>query len=89
MTGDFSLLGDPLPETSGKRGQPPHIKTEKSRNKIRLLLALEWTNTRIARAFKTTGATRRKYYFRALRQRAEARPALEANAKMIAYRAAI
>ncbi len=39
MTGDFGLLGDPIPETWGKRGRPPHRPTENNRNKIRLLLA--------------------------------------------------
>ena len=69
MIGNFGLLGDPIPETWGKRGRPPRIPTENIRNKMRLLLALGWTNTRIARVLRITGATRRKYYFRQLRQR--------------------
>ena len=73
MTGDFDLLGDPIPKNWGERGRPPHFQTEKKRNKIRYLLALGWTNTRIARALNITGAPRRKYYFRQLRQRDEAR----------------
>ena len=43
----FDLLGDPIPERWGKRGRPPHIPIERNRNKIRLLLALGWTNLRI------------------------------------------
>ena len=64
MTGCFDLLGGPIPENWGKCGRPPHILTERNRNKFTLLLALGRTNTRIARALGITGATLRKYYFR-------------------------
>ena len=50
MTGDFDLLGDPIPKNWGERGRPPHIPTEKKCNKSRLLLAFGWTNRRIAQA---------------------------------------
>ena len=63
MTGDFQgccdLLGDPIPENWGKRGRPPHIPTERNRNKIRLLLALGWTKARITRALRIIGKTSR------------------------------
>ncbi len=26
MTGEFDLLGDPIPENRGKRGRPPHVR---------------------------------------------------------------
>ena len=75
MTVEFDLLGDPIPENWGKRGRPPHVTTERNCNKIRVLLALGWTNSRIAQALRITGKTLSKHYFRELRQRDEARPA--------------
>ncbi len=72
MTGDFDLPGDPTPENWGQRGRPAHIPAERNRNKIRLLLAIGLTNTRIARALGSTGATLGKHYFR-VRWRADAK----------------
>ena len=72
----YDLLGDPVPTNFGQRGRPPHVPTEENRQKVRLLLAFDWTNQRIARALRITGKTLRKHYFRELRQRDEARPAL-------------
>jgi len=69
MTEYLDLLGDP----GAKRGRPPHIQTGKKRNKIQYLLALGWTNTRVAHALRITGAARRKYYFRQPCPRDEAR----------------
>ncbi len=78
MTGDFDLLGDPIQETWGKRGRPPHIPTQRNRCKIRLLFGLSWVDNQIARALRITIATLRKHYFAELRTREEACPALEA-----------
>ncbi len=64
MTDVFDLLGDPIPERLGKRGRPPHIPTERNRHKIRLLLAIGWTEARITRALRIIGKTLAKYYFR-------------------------
>lgn len=72
MTGDFYLLGGPIPESWGKCGRPPHIPIEQNSNEIRLLLSLWWTNNRIARAIRITGATLKKHYFR-VRWRADAK----------------
>ena len=69
MTVEFDLLSDPIPENFGKRGRPPHILTPENRNKVRLLLPFDWTDSRIAQALRITGATLRKHYFRELRQR--------------------
>ncbi len=55
-----------------------HTPTERNRNKIRLLLARGWTNTRIAQALRNTSATLGKHYFRELHQRDEVLPALKA-----------
>lgn len=88
MGGDIDLLGDPVPENFGRRGRPAHIPTGENCNKIRLLLAFGWSNKRIAAALRITGATLRKHYFRELRQREEARPALEAKTIMLLYTSA-
>ena len=84
----YDLLGDPVPANFGRRGRPPHVATAENRQKVRLLLAFDWTNARIAKALRITGKTLRKHYFRELRQRDEARPALEANARMMLYKSA-
>ncbi len=63
LTSIFDLLGDPISENWGKRGRPPQIPAESNHNKIRLLLALGWTNTRTVWALSITGATPSKYYF--------------------------
>ncbi|HEX9768418.1 MAG TPA: hypothetical protein VGA50_04505 [Kiloniellales bacterium] len=75
----FDLLGDPIPENWASRGRPPHIPTARNRVKVRLLLAEGRTKVYIARALRITKETLTKHYFVELRQRAEARPALEAE----------
>tara|TARA_R110002110_G_scaffold115958_5_gene287236 strand:+ start:2500 stop:2967 length:468 start_codon:yes stop_codon:yes gene_type:complete len=85
---DFDLLGDPIPANHGKRGRPPHIPTEQNRNKIRLLLAFDWTDTQLAKALRITKATLNKHYFAELRARDEAKPALQANHLQMVYQAA-
>lgn len=78
MSENFDLLGDPIPEGWGKRGRPQHIATRENRNKVVLLLALGWSNERIAAAIGITPPTLRKNYFRELKVRAEARDRMEA-----------
>lgn len=75
---EFDLLGDPIPEGHGRRGRPPHLVTEASRNKVMMLLALGWTNDRIARALGITAPTLRKSYRSELKARDEARDRLDA-----------
>lgn len=77
MPENFDLLGDPIPEGFGKRGRPPHLPTQKNRNKVMLLQALDWSAERIAKALGITTPTLRKHYFRELRARAEARQRVE------------
>ena len=59
----FDLLGDPILEGFGKRGRPPHIPTEKNRNKIMILLAQGWIDQRISSALGITVPTLRKHFF--------------------------
>lgn len=79
MSGDFDLLGDPIPEGFGRRGRPQHLPTERNRNKVMMLLAFGWVDDRIARALSITRPTLRKHYFRELRVRDEARDRLDAG----------
>jgi len=79
MSANFDLLGDPIPDGWGKRGRPPHVATEKNRNKVMMLLALGWNNERIAAALSITAPTLRKNYFRELKVREAARDRLDAS----------
>jgi hypothetical protein len=79
MTQTFDLLGDPVPEGWGRRGRPPHVVTDDNRRKVLLLLAFDYTDAMLARALRITRPTLRKHYFRELRARDEALPALEAS----------
>ncbi|MDR3474444.1 MAG: hypothetical protein P4M09_22575 [Devosia sp.] len=76
MSQNFDLLGDPIPDGWGKPGRPPHIATDRNRSKVIMLLALGWSNERIARSLSITPPTLRKVYFRELRVRDEARDRL-------------
>jgi hypothetical protein len=75
----FDLFGDPVPENHGKRGRPEHVATQENRNKVNMLLALGWSNERIASALNVTPPTLRKHYFFELRFRDAARDRLDAK----------
>ena len=77
MVFDFDLLGDPVPDGWGRRGRPPHIPTDENRRKIVLLMAFDKNEEQIAAALSITPPTLRKYYFRELKTRLEARHRLE------------
>lgn len=79
FSGDVDLFGDPYRLPSGKRGRPAHVWTMKNSNKIKLLLALGWSNSRIAGALDITQPTLRKYYFSELRARMIMRDRLDAR----------
>lgn len=82
MTQNFDLFGDPIPENYGKRGRPQHVPTQDNRNKINVLLAMGWGDERISRALHVTPPTLRKYYFRELKFRDEARDRMDAKVAM-------
>jgi len=63
----------------GKRGKPPHLATPEKVNKVKMLLAFGWANSRIANALGISEPTLRKHYFSVLRCRAIARDALVAR----------
>lgn len=79
MAETFDLLGDPIPDNWGGRGRPPHIPTVRNRNRVILLLAMDWDDEKIAGAIGITKPTLKKHYFRELRFRDEARSRVEAG----------
>jgi hypothetical protein len=79
MSEIFDLFGDPVPVNWGQRGRPEHIPTQQNRNRVSMLVALGWSNKRIAAALFVTLPTLRKHYFSELKFRDVARDRLNAN----------
>ncbi len=79
MDGEIDLFGHKVRPGFGKRGKPPHQPTEKDRNRVKMLLALEWELDRIADVLGISAPTFRKHYLSELKVRAIARDALEAR----------
>jgi hypothetical protein len=75
----LDLFGDPVPANWGGRGRPEHIPTQENRNRVSMLVALGWSNKRIAAALYVTLPTLRKHYFSELKYRDVARDRLNAN----------
>ena len=65
----FDLFGDPVRLPGGRRGRPAHRACQKNRNKVMLLLAMGWSNERIANAIHCSVPTLRKHYFSELKNR--------------------
>ncbi|MFQ6550492.1 resolvase [Aestuariibius sp. 2305UL40-4] len=91
----YTLFGDPVYDTKGKRGRPPFRRTEENANKVMMLLAAGWSNRRIAscildpRTGKSISEPTLKRYFRSeLALRDEARDQLKAKQLMVAAEAA-
>jgi hypothetical protein len=76
---DFDLFGLPIPDGRGKRGRPVHFVTPENRNKVSMLLALGWTNERIANALGISQPTLRKNYFHELKRKLLARDMMDAK----------
>ena len=75
----LDLFGDPVPANWGGRGRPEHVPTQQNRNRVSLLVALGWSNARVAAALFITQPTLRKYYFSELKFRDVARDRLVAQ----------
>jgi hypothetical protein len=88
MDQDFDLFGDPIPQGRGARGRPKHVATTENRNKVKLLLALNWTNERIAAALCISQPTLRSNYFQELKLRDIQRDRLDARRFELAMREA-
>jgi uncharacterized protein YjcR len=79
MEPNFDLFGHPVREGLGKRGRPPYEASDKDRNKIKLLLALGWSISRIANGVGISPATVKRYFRAELKQRDAMRDRLEAR----------
>lgn len=79
MSEILDLFGNPVPAHFGMRGRPPYEPNQKDANKIKLLLALGWSNERVARSIGITQPTLRKYYFSLLKCRDHQRDMMEAE----------
>lgn len=78
MAEEFDLFGNPVIDRRGKAGRPSYVPNERDSNKIKLLLALGWTNERIAHAISLSVPTLRKHYFQLLKVRDYQRDMLDA-----------
>lgn len=88
MGADLDLFGDPIPEGRGGRGRPQHLVTVENRNRVNMLLALGWSNERIAGALRITVPTLRKHYFSELKYRGVARDRLDMRRAEVLWREA-
>lgn len=75
----FDLFGHPVREGHGMKGRPPFVPTERDRNKIKLLLALGWSNTRVANGVGVSPATLKRYFRAELKAREAMRDRLDAR----------
>lgn len=74
----FDLFGNPVRPGKGGRGRPAYEATEKDRNKVKLLLAVGWSNKRVANALAISLATLKRYFRAELVVRDQMRDRLEA-----------
>jgi hypothetical protein len=82
---NFDLFGLPYIEKPTRRGRPPHEVTPRTRKRVSMLMALGWSNPRIASAIDITLPTLHKHYFYELKQRDAARDRLEMRRLEIAW----
>lgn len=77
MDENFDLFGNPVRAGRGQRGRPAFEVTPEIRNKIKLGLALGWSNERIARGVAVSAATLKRYFRAELKCRDMARDQLD------------
>ena len=75
----LDLFGEAVPANWGERGRPQHIASQQNRNRVSMLVALGWSNVRIAAALFVTLPTLRKHYFSEMKFRDVARDRLNAT----------
>lgn len=80
---EFDLFGDPVRQSNGRRGRPKHVATQENRNKVIVLLAMGWSNERIAKALHCSLPTLRTYYFSELKARDIQRDRFDAHRLMV------
>lgn len=75
----FDLFGHPVREGYGRPGRPPYEASDKDRNKVKLLLALGWSPSRIANGVGISLATLKRYFRAELKSRDAMRDRLDAR----------
>lgn len=88
MAAFFDLFGNPVDEKTGKPGRPRKEATLEDRNKVKMLLAVGWSNERIASVLHMSLPTFRRLFFQELKFRAVARDMLDARRLELAVGAA-
>jgi len=81
----FDLFGNPVRAGKGQRGRPSFEVTSRNRNKVKLLLAVGWSNDRIASAVDASIATLKRHFRAELKVRDAMRDRLEAERLMAVY----
>ncbi|MFD2441503.1 helix-turn-helix domain-containing protein [Paracoccus kondratievae] len=59
----FDLFGNPVDPGTGKPGRPRRVATLEERNKVKALLAVGWSNERIASVLQMSLPTFRRNFF--------------------------
>lgn len=78
----FDLFGNPVRIGKGRRGRPAFEVTERNHNKVKLLLALGWSNDRVANAIECSTATLKRHFRALLLERDKMRDRMEAERLM-------
>ncbi|GLK65678.1 hypothetical protein F8A10_07750 [Paracoccus kondratievae] len=84
----FDLFGNPVDPGTGKPGRPRRVATLEERNKVKALLAVGWSNERIASVLQMSLPTFRRNFFHELKLRSVARDMLDARRLELAITAA-
>ncbi|QCP88107.1 hypothetical protein EYE35_21040 [Cereibacter sphaeroides] len=84
----FDLFGNPVEAGSGKPGRPRKSATLEDRNKVNMLLAVGWSNERIAAVMRMSLPTFRRVFLQELKIRPVARDMLDARRLELALTAA-
>ncbi|MBW9113142.1 hypothetical protein JNB88_05705 [Rhizobium cauense] len=85
MHQEIDLFGNPVVDTRRAVGRPAHEVTSRTRNRVKMLVALGWANPRIANALAISLPTLRKNYFHELKARDAARDQLDARRLELAW----
>lgn len=83
--GEIDLFGYPDRPGRGQKGRPRFRATLRDRNRVKMLLAVGWSNERIAAALEVSLPTLRKYFRRELEERAVMRDRVDARRLEIAF----
>lgn len=89
MIENFDLFGNPIDPDTGRPGRPRKVATVADRSKVRMLLAVGWSNERIASVMHMSLPTFRKVFFQELKVRLAARDMMDARLLEVAMNAAV